>query len=575
MKEFRGIPSSGGLAIGKALLYLEDTLPEIPCYSITKEQTNGEWGRYLTASAQITDKIRQKLSEIPLKSNKDRRDILKARLLMFEDIEFHEKVKNTLENNLQNIEHIVWSVSLEFVHKLSVLPNENFRERAVDISDMSRELLNKLLSVQNFLLSDLTESVIVVAHDLLPSQALAMNKKFVKAIVTEAGSRISHTSIIARSLDIPAVMGIHIGTVQIKTGDILIVDGNEGLIFVDPDKKTLSHYKNMIKENRAHLKTVKSESRQSAVTQNAVTNDGKRFTLKVNTESQAELKKAIDCGAEGVGLYRSEFLFLAEGKMADEESQYHAYSAILKAAKGLPVTIRTLDAGGDKIIPSLFQGVDEKNPILGWRSIRFSLSMPDIFMTQLRAVLRASVHGKLRILFPLISGIEEMEQALGFLEEAKSACAAKKQSYSDAIPVGAMIEVPSAALVADKLIKKSDFFSIGTNDLIQYTLGVDRGNEKVSYLVQPEHPAILHLIKMTIDAAHKEGKPVAVCGEMAGDTRFAPLLVGLGLDEFSMNVNALYDIKRIIRENSFKECQKLAQNALCCASAKEVARLLH
>jgi phosphotransferase system enzyme I (PtsI) len=574
MKEFRGIPSSSGLAIGKALLYLEDSLPEIPCYSITKKQSNEEWGRFLTASAQITDKIRQKLKETPLKSNKEQRDILKARLSMFEDIEFHEKVKNTLENNLQNIEHIVWSVSREFAHKLSVLPNENFRERAADISDMARELLNNLLSVQNFSLADLTEAVIVVARDILPSQALAMHKKFVKAIVTEAGSRISHTAIIARSLDIPAVMGIHTGMAQIKTGDILIVDGNAGLIFVEPDKKTFSHYKNIIKENRAHLKTVKLEGGQSAVTR-----DGKRFTLKVNTESPAELKKAIDRGAEGVGLYRSEFLFLAEGKMADEESQYHAYSAILKAAKGLPVTIRTLDAGGDKIIPYLFQnvdekGIDEKNPILGWRSIRFSLSMPDIFMTQLRAILRASVHGKLRILFPLISGIEEMEQALGFLEEAKSACAAKKQGYSDSIPVGAMIEVPSAALVADKLIKKSDFFSIGTNDLIQYTLGVDRGNEKVSYLVQPEHPAIFRLIKMTIDAAHKEGKSVAVCGEMAGDARFAPLLVGLGLDEFSMNVNALYDVKRVIRENSFQECQKLAQNALCRASAKEVARLL-
>jgi phosphotransferase system enzyme I (PtsI) len=247
---------------------------------------------------------------------------------------------------------------------------------------------------------------------------------------------------------------------------------------------------------------------------------------------------------------------------------------MLKAAKGLPVTIRTLDAGGDKIIPSLFQDIDEKNPMLGWRSIRFSLSMPDIFMIQLRAILRASVHGQMRILFPLISGIEEMEQALGFLEKAKADCDAKNQRYSDSILVGAMIEVPSAALVADKLIKKSDFFSIGTNDLIQYTLGVDRGNEKVSYLAQPEHPAILRLIKMTIDAAHKEGKPVSLCGEMAGDARLTPLLVGLGLDEFSMNAKAFHDVKRVIHENSFAECQKLTQNALRCNSAKEVAQLL-
>ncbi|MDR2660192.1 MAG: phosphoenolpyruvate--protein phosphotransferase [Spirochaetaceae bacterium] len=567
MKELRGIPSSNGLAIGKALLHLDDALMEIPRYSITQKQINKEWQRFSDIVAGITGKIEKKLKENP--ASKEQRDILGARLLMFNDIEFHENVKKRLEDQRQNIESAVWDVSQELVRKLSALTNESFRERAADVSDIARELLNTLLSIQQFSFDSVNEPVIIVAHDLLPSQALAMDKNFIKAIVTDAGSGISHTAIIARSLWIPAVMGTSSASKQIKTGDILIVDGGSGIVFIDPDKETLSHYQKMLKENKARLKADKSLDGHSATT-----TDGRRFTLKVNMESAQELKKAIAQGAEGIGLYRSEFLFLTEGKTETEENQYKAYSEILKAAKGLPVTIRTLDSGGDKIIPYLFQNDDEKNPLLGWRSIRFSLSMPDIFMTQLRAILRASVHGKVQIMFPLISGMEELEQALILLEQAKSECSAKNQKYSNNIPVGIMIEVPSAALVADKLIKKSDFFSIGTNDLIQYTLGVDRSNEKVSYLAQPEHPAILHLIKKTIDAAHKKGKPAAMCGEMAGNTELIPLLVGLGLDELSMNVYALHEVKRIICESSFKECQELAQKALRCSSAKEVASLL-
>jgi phosphotransferase system enzyme I (PtsI) len=568
MKELGGIPASKGIVIGKALLFLEDALPEIPRCGIRKTQVNEEWQRFLSATAAITEKIRRKLEETPVKDSRERREILEAQLLMFEDIEFHENVRRGLESRLQNIESIVWDVSQEVIRKLSALPSAEFRARIADVSGMAQELLNELLSIQPVSLAGLNEAVIVVARDLLPSQALAMNKDFVKAVVTDAGSHISHTAIIARASRIPAVMGLSSGSAQIKSGDILIVDGDKGLVFVDPDKKTIELYQKLIKEARAKAKTA---SRLSG--ERAETKDGRPVTLKVNTETPSELKKSLVCGAEGVGLYRSEFIFLAEDKTADEESQYRIYREMLKAAKNLPVTIRTLDAGGDKIIPSLFQD-DEKNPLLGWRSIRFSLSMPDIFKTQLRAILRASIHGNVRIMFPLVSGLAELEQALRFLGEAKAECAAKKQPYSEDIPVGIMVEVPSAALIANKLIKKSDFFSIGTNDLIQYTLGVDRGNEKVGYLVQPEHPAILRLIKMTIDAAHRQGKSVAMCGEMAGDTRLTPLLVGLGLDEFSMNAAALEDVKRIIHESSFAECQKLAKKALRCAGPEEVAALL-
>jgi phosphotransferase system enzyme I (PtsI) len=468
-----------------------------------------------------------------------------------------------------NIEQIIWNVSEEIIQKLSLLPGPGFKERIADVSSLTQELLNKLLSVKQFSLAGLDEEVIVTARDLLPSQALAMNKNFVKAIVTDAGSKLSHTAIIARASEIPAVMGLSSASAEIKSGDMLIVDGNEGIVFVDPDRKTLERYRVLIKESRAKVKLAGNLSLYSAETR-----DGRHITLKVNMETPSELKKALAHGAEGVGLYRSEFLFLAEGGATDEENQYRAYSGMLGVAKELPVTIRTLDAGGDKIISDLFQSSGEKNPLLGWRSIRFSLSMPDIFKTQLRAILRASVHGNVKVMFPLISGVEELKQALKIWEEAKAECTEKKQAYKKNIPVGIMIEVPSAALVADKLIKKADFFSIGTNDLIQYTLGVDRGNERVSYLAQPKHPAILHLIKMTIDAAHKHGKEAAMCGEMAGDAKLTRLLIGLGLDEFSMNAAAIPDVKRIVRESSFAECQKLARRALRCASAEEVSALL-
>ena len=569
MKELSGIPASKGIVIGKALLYLEDALPDIPRYSIKESQVSEEWQRFLSAIAAITEKIRQKLKSIPVKDNRERLDILEAQLLMFEDVDFHENVKRGMETRLQNIESIVWDVSQELIQKLAALPSAEFWARIADISGMARELLHELLSIQPFSLASLNEAVIVVARDLLPSQALAMNKDFVKAVVMDAGSGISHTAIIARASRIPAVMGLSSGSVWIKSGDTLIVDGDKGLVFIEPDKKTLSLYQRAIKENRAKAKMASSLNGRRAET-----TDGRLITLKVNMETPSEFKTALSCGAEGVGLYRSEFIFLAGDRAADEESQYRIYSEMLRAAKNLPVTIRTLDAGGDKIVPSLFQDSDERNPLLGWRSIRFSLSMPDIFKTQLRAILRASVHGNARIMFPLISGLAELEQALGLLEEAKAECVAKKLPYSDDIPVGIMVEVPSAALIANKLIKKADFFSIGTNDLIQYTLGVDRGNEKVSYLARPEHPAILQLIKMTIDAAGKQGKSVAMCGEMAGDTRLTPLLVGLGLDEFSMNAAALGDVKRVIRGISFTECQKLAKKALRCAGVEEVSAML-
>ncbi|MDR2796085.1 MAG: phosphoenolpyruvate--protein phosphotransferase, partial [Spirochaetaceae bacterium] len=317
MKDLSGIPVSKGLAIGKALLYLEDALPEIPRYSISETQVDEEWRRFLSATTVITEEIRQKLKETPLKAGKDRRDILEAQLFMFEDVDFHENVKGGLESRLQNIESVVWDVSQELIRKLSALPGAEFRARTADVSGMAQELLNKLLSIKTSSLANLNEAVVVVARDLLPSQALAMDKDFVMAVVTDAGSPISHTAIIARAAGIPAVMGLSYGSARIKSGDMLIVDGDTGHVFINPDKKTLALYQNMIKENRAKSKMTSRLNGHSARTK-----DGRLVTLKVNMETPSELKKALSHGAEGVGLYRSEFFFLARGMAADEESQY-------------------------------------------------------------------------------------------------------------------------------------------------------------------------------------------------------------------------------------------------------------
>jgi phosphotransferase system enzyme I (PtsI) len=382
------------------------------------------------------------------------------------------------------------------------------------------------------------------------------------------GGRTSHTAILAKAFGIPAVLGLSSITRELNAGDILALDGEEGYVVINPTKASLLKYEDALKQYR--------RSRDKLFTQvelPAETKDGHRVSLKANIELPEEAEPALRYGAEGIGLYRSEFLFLSPGQTTEEERQYQAYSTVLKALGERPVTIRTLDVGGDKVSPNM-QAVDDKNPLLGWRAIRMCLALPDFFRTQLRAILRASVHGNAKIMFPMISGIEELEQALAVLEEAKAECLQKKQRFAKKIEAGVMIEIPSAALSADILARKSDFFSIGTNDLLQYTLAVDRGNEKVSYLAQPFHPAVLRLLKRTIDAAHEAGIKVAMCGELAGAAFAAPILLGLGLDEFSMAASVIPQVKRIIRGTTLEDCRALAEKALANTSYKQTDALV-
>lgn len=568
METLSGIPASSGIVMGKAFLFFEGGTPEIPRYAIHEDLLETEWLRLLSAVENTRQEIAglQKRAEQEL--DKQQAEIFEAHMMMAEDPDFLDQIKERLFCWKENVEWIVTRIVQEMTQKLIASGDAYLRERAVDITDVSNRIIRHLLSIKRFSLADLTEDIILVVQDLLPSDALIMNKSHVKGIVTDAGGRTSHTAILSRAFEIPAVLGLSKASKVIHSGDMLIVDGNSGIVTVNPDKAAVSAF-NVKTACIAQTLDELAEFRELP----AETLDGHRVLLKANIEMAEEAERLLKYGADGIGLYRSEFLFITPGLSSDEEAQYQAYSSVLKAMGGKPVTIRTLDVGGDKIFPN-FKNTDDKNSLLGWRAIRFCISFPELFKTQLRAMLRASVEGNLKIMFPMISGIEELETVLVILEEAKAECRKKKQNIAEDIQVGIMIEIPSAAMTADILAKKSDFFSIGTNDLIQYSVAADRGNEKVNYLTQPFHPAVLRFIKKTIDAAHSEGIKAAMCGELAGDTSATAILLGLGLDEFSMTPGAIPLVKQIVRGSSLKDCGNLAAKVMECASYHSVRVLV-
>ena len=552
MRSFCGIPASEGIVIAKALVYAEKTKPEIPQYGITEAQIPSEWERLQKALAKAAGEVKELHEQV----NKEQAGIFEAHLLMLEDADFHDQIKDRLHSDLHNIERAVMEVAAELSGKLQDSPDPVFRERAADINDVSRRTIDCLLGVEHGIssLAALDEDVIVVARELMPSDMLAMDKSRVKGIATDQGSSTCHAAILARSFNIPAVMGLSDFFTKVTGGELLALNGSSGNIVINPDKHTLAQYKTEEKQQHKN-----SKQRAALRELPAQTTDGHRIILKANIGFPEEAENLRQYGAEGIGLYRSEFLFTDIQSMEDEEAQYHAYSRVLRTMGKLPVTIRTMDAGGDKVQPGI---IVEKNPLLGLRAIRVSLGSPGLFKVQLRALLRASVHGTLRIMFPLISGIEELDRALTLLDEARCECTAKGQPFDTAITAGVMIEVPSAAITADILAEKSDFFSIGTNDLIQYSLAADRGNEKVSYLGEALHPAVLRLIKQSIDAAHAQGITACLCGEVAGDPEMTGILIGMGLDELSMIASSVPRIKEIIRKTSLHSAQALAAAAL-------------
>jgi phosphoenolpyruvate-protein phosphotransferase (PTS system enzyme I) len=567
MKTFTGIPASPGIAMGKALVYAEeDEIPEIPRYSITEAKISSEWERLQKALTKAVSELTALYERAGKEMHREQADIFQAHLLMLEDVDFHDRLKEGLRKSLKNIDWVIVDICGEMRRKLQESPDPIFRERAVDIADVSRRIINCLLPTasRRSSLVELGEDVILVAHDLMPSDTLTMDKSRVKGIVLDEGSGTCHTAILARAFNIPAVLGLSVISREIKNGEMIALNGSTGMVTVNPDRQTLK-----LQENEKKIQNKQIDELSALRELPAETLDGHRVALKANIGLPEEAEGTLHYGAEGIGLYRSEFLFIAPGRHAGEETQFLAYSQVLKTMGKLPVTIRTVDLGGDKVIPE-FQTAGEKNPLLGWRAIRLSLANPELFKVQLRAILRAGVSGNVRIMFPMISGVEEIEQACALLDQARAECRKKKQPCAENIETGVMIEIPSAAMTADILAEKSDFFSIGTNDLIQYSLAVDRGNEKVGYLGESHHPAMLRFLKRIIDSAHEKGIKAAMCGELAGDISATALLIGMGLDEFSMTASSIPRIKKIIRGTSMESCQKLAAEALNGRSIAEV-----
>ncbi|MBM3252066.1 MAG: phosphoenolpyruvate--protein phosphotransferase, partial [Candidatus Omnitrophica bacterium] len=562
----KGIPASSGVASGQAYLIGKEDLLVAP-KKIPEDKVALEIARFEDALIKTRHEILNIQKRISEEMGTEHAEIFDAHLLVLEDRTLIEEVISRIKKQHHCVEYVFSEVLKKYVSVFAKIEDDYLRERISDVNDVGKRILRNLLGKKIQIgFDDIAEKLIIVAHDLSPSDTASMYKKKVIAFITDIGSRTSHTAIMAKSLEIPAVVGLDVATEKIKNGDILIVNGQTGAVIVNPKKETLEKYE--IEKKKISVQREKFLSTKDLA---AETKDGRKIDIAANIELPEEIPSVIEHGATGIGLYRTEYFYMNRTDLPSEEEHYQAYRHVAQAVAPHAVIIRTLDLGGDKFISQLHVP-REMHPFLGWRAIRFCLARPDIFKIQLRAILRASIHGKLRLMYPMISGVEELRQANKILEDAKKELKKDKISFDEHLEVGAMIEVPSAAITADILAKEVDFFSIGTNDLIQYSLAIDRTNEKIAYLYEPAHPAVLKLIKNIIDAGHESNIWVGMCGEMTGDPQMALVLLGLGLDEFSMPPSVVPQIKQLMRSVTYVEAKKIAEHALSLSTGTEVEK---
>jgi phosphotransferase system enzyme I (PtsI) len=562
-----GIPASPGIAIGKAYVISDST------FHVEKRPIKeAELSEEIKKLEQALLKTKKEIQDIQRKMAKEMgakyADIFDMQLMLLEDRVLLEEVIERLRKELLGVEYIFYDVLVKYKKALSKLDDAYLKERAQDIDDFGRRVLKNLMGKETSRFKHLKEKAIIVAHDLSPSDIAVLNREYVLGFVTDVGGPTSHTAIMAKSFEIPAVVGAQNATLKIDSGQTIIVDGSAGIVIVNPGAERVKEYeekKNILRSKIDKLLKLKDiESK---------TKDGTKIAIMANIELPHEVNSALDHGADGIGLYRTEYLYLNRPDLPSEEEQYQAYKLVTLQMAPKPVIIRTLDLGGDKFVSQLNIPY-EINPFMGWRAIRFCLARPDVFKIQLRALLRASVHGDLRIMFPMISSIEEVKEIKKILREVMEELDKDEIPYNKEIKIGVMIETPSAALICDHFKGIVDFFSIGTNDLIQYSIAVDRGNEKIAYLYDPAHPGVLRLIEKIIATSREIGIPVAMCGEMAGDVLFFPLLLGFGLREFSVSPLIIPELKMVASHIDISQVEKLAREVREMESGHQVREFL-
>lgn len=561
-----GIIASPGIRIGKAYVYKTREII-VPKYFIRDDDVDSEIDRYKQALEKTKTEIRAIQEQIAQKLSQDMADIFTSHLMVLEDPIITEKAISQIRSQKRNAEWIINDINLELIKNLSSIEDVYLRERIIDISDINKRIINNLQKRTAESLKDLREEVIVVSKDLTPSDTATMDKNRVLAFVTERGGRTSHTAIMARALEIPAIVGAQNITSLVRDGDMLIVDAVRGIIVINPTNEELKEYQQYINDLR------KLDKELEAITWlPSETADNIEIRILGNIEIPEEMSIIKNHGAQGIGLFRSEFLFL-DRNLPDEEKQYEEYRKVVDFFNPLPVTIRTLDVGGDKIY-SYNKDYKERNPFLGCRAIRFSLEHEDLFRTQIRAILRASAHGNVKLMIPMISTVEETIRSRRIVIECMEELKSKNIPFNENLPFGIMIEVPSAVLCADKLAKYADFFSVGTNDLVQYTLAVDRISERIAHLYNPLDLSVLRFLKQIVETANAFNVPLSICGEIAGEPKYTMILLGLGFREFSMSTAYLYQVKRIIRSVTISECQELVEKLMQFEKTSEIENTL-